>query len=124
MEWVDWFNNRRLLEPIGNIPPVEYEDQYYETMQRQRPQHEIIKYGNDLLEERIDVRICPESPDLGQAHTSGTFETSPRQPRSRSRAMRTDVEVTRNELSGEPGAVHWGGSFELVSANRTPMTTC
>jgi transposase InsO family protein len=21
--WVDWFNNRRLLEPIGNIPPAE-----------------------------------------------------------------------------------------------------
>jgi transposase InsO family protein len=24
--WVDWFNNRRLLEPIGNIPPVEAEE--------------------------------------------------------------------------------------------------
>src|SRR3954452_21153454 len=23
LEWVDWFNNRRLLEPIGNIPPAE-----------------------------------------------------------------------------------------------------
>jgi transposase InsO family protein len=29
LEWVDWFNNRRLLEPIGNIPPAEAEDQYY-----------------------------------------------------------------------------------------------
>lgn len=27
--WVDWFNNRRLLEPIGDIPPVEYEEAYY-----------------------------------------------------------------------------------------------
>ena len=26
---VDWFNNRRLLEPIGNIPPVEAEERYY-----------------------------------------------------------------------------------------------
>ena len=25
LEWVDWFNNRRLLEPIGNVPPVEVE---------------------------------------------------------------------------------------------------
>ena len=25
LEWVDWFNNRRLLEPIGNIPPAEAE---------------------------------------------------------------------------------------------------
>jgi putative transposase len=23
LEWVDWFNNRRLLEPIGNIPPAD-----------------------------------------------------------------------------------------------------
>ena len=29
LEWVDWFNNRRLLEPIGNIPPVEAEERYY-----------------------------------------------------------------------------------------------
>ncbi|EHS51053.1 Integrase catalytic region [Rhizobium sp. PDO1-076] len=29
LEWVDWFNNRRLLEPIGNIPPAEAEDRYY-----------------------------------------------------------------------------------------------
>ena len=25
LEWVDWFNNRRLLEPIGDIPPAEAE---------------------------------------------------------------------------------------------------
>ncbi|MDQ0438274.1 transposase InsO family protein [Kaistia dalseonensis] len=24
--WVDWFNHRRLLEPIGNIPPAEAEE--------------------------------------------------------------------------------------------------
>jgi transposase InsO family protein len=29
LEWVDWFNHRRLLEPIGNIPPAEAEQQYY-----------------------------------------------------------------------------------------------
>jgi transposase InsO family protein len=29
LEWVDWFNNRRLLEPIGYIPPVEFEQAYY-----------------------------------------------------------------------------------------------
>ena len=27
--WVDWFNNRRLLGPIGHIPPAEFEAQYY-----------------------------------------------------------------------------------------------
>lgn len=28
LEWVDWFNSRRLLEPIGNIPPAEAEKRY------------------------------------------------------------------------------------------------
>jgi len=25
LTWVDWFNNRRLLESIGNVPPAEFE---------------------------------------------------------------------------------------------------
>jgi hypothetical protein len=29
LEWVDWFNNRTLLAPIGNIPPAEAEARYY-----------------------------------------------------------------------------------------------
>ena len=29
LEWVDWFNHRRLLEPIGHIPPAEAEARYY-----------------------------------------------------------------------------------------------
>ena len=31
LEWVDWFNHRRLLEPIGNIPPAELEAAYYQS---------------------------------------------------------------------------------------------
>ena len=34
LEWVDWFNNRRLLEPIGNIPPAEYELMYYKQLEK------------------------------------------------------------------------------------------
>jgi putative transposase len=29
LEWVDWFNNRRLLEPIGYVPPAEYEQTHH-----------------------------------------------------------------------------------------------
>ena len=29
LEWVDWFNNRRLFEAHGQIPPAEYEAAYY-----------------------------------------------------------------------------------------------
>ena len=30
LTWVDWFNTRRLLEPIGYMPPAEYEARYYQ----------------------------------------------------------------------------------------------
>jgi hypothetical protein len=30
LEWVHWFNHRRLLEPIGHVPPAEAEAAYYE----------------------------------------------------------------------------------------------
>lgn len=33
LDWVDWFNNRRLLEPIGNVPPVEFEQAYYQSLE-------------------------------------------------------------------------------------------
>src|SRR5581483_11162597 len=29
LEWVDWFNHRRLFEPIGHVPPAEFEAAYY-----------------------------------------------------------------------------------------------
>lgn len=31
LEWVDWFNNRRLLEPIGNIALAEFEALYHQS---------------------------------------------------------------------------------------------
>lgn len=30
LEWVHWFNNERLLEPLGDIPPAEFEEAYYQ----------------------------------------------------------------------------------------------
>jgi putative transposase len=33
LEWVDWFNQQRLLEPIGNIPPAEAEANYYAALE-------------------------------------------------------------------------------------------
>ena len=35
LEWVDWFNHRRLLEPIGYIPPAEAEAHYWQQQDRQ-----------------------------------------------------------------------------------------
>ena len=33
LDWVDWFNNRRLLEPIGDIPPAEFEELHYQRQE-------------------------------------------------------------------------------------------
>ena len=37
LEWVDWFNNRRLLEPIGHVPPAEAEAAYYAALEEPAP---------------------------------------------------------------------------------------
>ena len=34
LEWVDWFNNRRRLEPIGHIPPAQAEANFYVALER------------------------------------------------------------------------------------------
>jgi putative transposase len=36
LEWVDWFNNRRIFEPIGNMPPAEAEARYYQSLDQFR----------------------------------------------------------------------------------------
>jgi len=33
LEWVDWWNHRRLLEPIGNVPPAEFEARYVQSQE-------------------------------------------------------------------------------------------
>ena len=44
LEWVNWFNNRRLLEPIGNIPPAEAEQRYYAMLDNQPWQRNSTKW--------------------------------------------------------------------------------
>jgi putative transposase len=34
LEWVDWFNHRRLLEPIGSIPPAQAEANFYAVLEQ------------------------------------------------------------------------------------------
>jgi len=36
LEWVDWFNNRRLLSSVGNVPPAEAEAKYYASLEELR----------------------------------------------------------------------------------------
>lgn len=34
LKWIDWFNNRRLLGPIGYVPPAEYEEAWYRSQSK------------------------------------------------------------------------------------------
>ena len=34
LRWVDWYNHRRILEPIGNMPPAEAEELYYAELDK------------------------------------------------------------------------------------------
>jgi len=45
LRWVDWFNTRRLLEPIGYVPPAEYEAQYYAQMRAGSTGHPDSRCG-------------------------------------------------------------------------------
>jgi transposase InsO family protein len=33
LEWIDWFNHRRLFQPIGDVPPAEFEATYYQLLE-------------------------------------------------------------------------------------------
>ena len=43
LEWVDWFDNRRLLEPVGNIPPAEAEAHATTSPMGPRPSAECAR---------------------------------------------------------------------------------
>ncbi|MEM7708206.1 MAG: IS3 family transposase, partial [Pseudomonadota bacterium] len=34
-KYVDWFNHRRLMESLGDVPPTEFEQDFYEAQNGQ-----------------------------------------------------------------------------------------
>src|SRR5439155_19689445 len=62
-EWVDWFNHRRLLEPIGNIPPAEAEDRYYGHCQVEALQQRLGGMGLRSHPAMVAVRHCAAASD-------------------------------------------------------------
>src|SRR5690606_31418121 len=48
LHWVDWFNTRRLLEPIGYVPPAEYEGQYYEQQRQPATNDAALPVAADM----------------------------------------------------------------------------
>ncbi|VDS10500.1 Integrase core domain protein [Paracoccus haematequi] len=58
LEWVDWFNNRRLLEPIGNIPPAEAEANFYAALETE-PMCAVVANVGDRGDGHVDAGVFP-----------------------------------------------------------------
>jgi hypothetical protein len=75
LEWVDWFNHRRLLEPIGDVPPDEFEADYWSkedshdlaTLRDPEPPVNPARFtaGPPAQQERdwTNLRSCPAPRD-------------------------------------------------------------
>ena len=67
LDWVDWFNTRRLLEPIGNVPPAEAEERYYAQLEEPAPaapprrdSHQTASGKPGAVHSRAAQRACAE----------------------------------------------------------------
>ena len=54
LDGVDWFNNRRLLEAIGNVPPAEFEQTYYRSQENHATVARLTHGGSPLISARIE----------------------------------------------------------------------
>jgi hypothetical protein len=76
LAWVDWFNMRRLLEPIGYVPPAEYEASYYQQLAgsgaRRHPQPAIDLDGTAA---EHPLGFLPTRPREGRMAEQTTFNS-------------------------------------------------
>ncbi len=82
LEWVDWFNHRRLLEPIGDVPPAEFEAAYWVRYRQEdgSPTDESFRGSPSLSEAHSPGRIAkapaPEAPSrlpIGERRAAGSI---------------------------------------------------
>ena len=72
LEWVDCFNNRRLLEPIGNIPPDAAEANVYAALEAKSMAAKLT--GISLRQTRRgSILDCKQKPEMALAHLPGQF---------------------------------------------------
>ena len=70
LEWVWWFNNHRLLGPIGNVPPVEHETAYYQQLNdAAMPEAATVQEDADIAGGPVKVELpggllSPQTPLL------------------------------------------------------------
>jgi transposase InsO family protein len=52
LDWVSWFNSKRLLEPLGYVPPIEFEEAFY---RQQGPSPENDLAGSPRIDDRVSA---------------------------------------------------------------------
>lgn len=66
LEWFDWFNNRRLLEPIGNIPAAEAKANFYAALERSDMAAQVrqisLRQTRRGSEARLDTHLVEHPP--------------------------------------------------------------
>ena len=76
LTWVDWFNTRRLLEPIGYVPPAEYEANYYlqltEGGARRQPAASIEHDGNAVEHPQDLLPTIPNEVRMAEQMTANS----------------------------------------------------
>ncbi len=123
LEWVDWFNNRRRLEPIGNIPPAEAEARYYEQLNdlamAARPKQNSLRQtrrGSAAVFERLEPRSgsrrsCRSCRTSRRRRTSSSasadaeiFSRPPVLPPARTAQLPIDCAVGSNSRASSSGS--------------------
>jgi len=76
LTWVDWFNTRRLLEPIGYVPPAEYEASYYQQLAeggaRRHPHPDTMLNGTAAEHPQDFFPTLPNEGRMTQQTTSNS----------------------------------------------------
>ena len=76
LTWVDWFNHRRLLEPIGYVPPAEYEANYYQQLEgggaRRHPQADTELNGTAAEHPQDLLPTLPNEGRIAQQMTANS----------------------------------------------------
>src|SRR5262245_37178802 len=74
LTWVDWFNTRRLLEPIGYVPPAEYEASYYQQLAgsgaRRHPSPDTVIEGTAAERPQDFLRTLPNEVRMAEQMTA------------------------------------------------------
>src|SRR5205823_1199870 len=95
LDWVDWFNHRRLLEPIGYVPPAEYEARFYEGLGCQ------ASSANDTLIEAAEQALPNSRARAGGRSTFRRLWTVPRAGASPSGAIGSHAASIRGDPIGD-----------------------